>query len=273
MIGIKNYESALEVNKFPDGTFRINVDITIFNNNNSFEINWFYEKEEEMVILFYLVSHIRNVKSNPIIVLNLPYTPNARMDRAENEDNVFTLKYFCNFINSLNFNKVYIVDPHSNVSEALLDRVVIARGAERIKQNIDKINNVLNDDSKQLVDMLFFPDEGAMKRYSKNCGTPFAFGIKRRDWATGEILNYEVNGDIPEGSNVLIVDDISSYGTTFYYAAKKLKEEYSAANVYLFVTHCENNILRGKLAETNYVDHVFTTKSIFTEKSDFVTII
>lgn len=33
--------------------------------------------------------------------------------------------------------------------------------------------------------MMFYPDEGAMKRYSALADKPYAFGIKKRDWATG----------------------------------------------------------------------------------------
>jgi ribose-phosphate pyrophosphokinase len=203
----------------------------------------------------------------------MPYVPNARMDRCESPENVFTLKYFCNFINSLNFDEVRISDPHSNVSEALINRVTVERGSKIVSTRINFMNNYLEKENLPPINLLFFPDEGAMKRYSKDCDQPFAFGIKKRDWDTGAIVDYKVEGDIPAGSNILIVDDICSYGGTFYNAAKILKEKYKANKVYLFVTHCENSVLLGKLSDTEYVDHVFTTRTIFTEKSDFVTVI
>ena len=38
----------------------------------------------------------------------MPYISNARKDRAHREKDVFTLKYFANIINSLNFDNVYV---------------------------------------------------------------------------------------------------------------------------------------------------------------------
>lgn len=35
--------------------------------------------------------------------------------------------------------------------------------------------------------LLFYPDEGAVKRYSTMFNEPYVFGIKKRDWSTGEI--------------------------------------------------------------------------------------
>ena len=52
----------------------------------------------------------------------MPYIPNARKDRAHREKDVFTLKYFANIINSLNFDNVYVLNPHSNVSQRKLIR-------------------------------------------------------------------------------------------------------------------------------------------------------
>lgn len=269
-----------EINSFPDGSPRIKVSVgDIAFSNTPVKIRWKYEGEIEVVYLFYITSHL---KEHGIKTINLymPYISNARMDRVEDDDTVFTLKYFSKLINFTDFNSVTVCDPHSNVSTALLDKVKIVTGESRIDENLRKINNFIVDDavSKDLInpdtiDMLFFPDEGAMKRYSKSCSMPFAYGIKDRNWDTGEIKDYKVQGDIPEGSNILIIDDICSYGGTFYYAAKKLKEECKANKIYLFITHCENSVLKGKLPETDYVERVFTTESIYNSTSDYVIVI
>ena len=80
-------------------------------------------------------------------------------------------------------------------------------------------------------------------------------------------------GHIPkEKFNALIIDDICSYGGTFYYSAKKLKE-LGADKIYLYVTHCENNILNGELLKDNLIEKVFTTESIFTESNKKIEII
>ena len=113
--------------------------------------------------------------------------------------------------------------------------------------------------------MMFYPDGGASKRYTGMIKLPYAYGYKRRDTITGEILGLEILGAASEiaGKNILIVDDISSRGGTFYHSAKKLKE-LGAKNIYLYISHCENSILEGELIKSNLVKKIFTTDSILT---------
>jgi ribose-phosphate pyrophosphokinase len=93
---------------------------------------------------------------------------------------------------------------------------------------------------------------------------PYEYGIKNRDWQTGEIKSLTVadNGIDLKDRTVLIVDDICSRGGTFIHSAKKLKE-LGAAKIYLYVTHCENTVLEGDLLKDDLVEHIFTTDSIF----------
>ena len=189
------------------------------------------------------------------VELVMPYIPNARMDRAKNPEDVFTLKYFADLINSLNFMRVEVLDPHSSVSGALLDRISIVKPTEFIQKTIKRINK------SNL--MMFYPDEGAMKRYSEMSTLPYAFGVKRRDWKSGKILDLEILGETGriDGSHVLMVDDICSRGGTFMHSAEALKE-LGAKKIYLFVTHCEDTILAGKVLTSGLIEKVYTTDSI-----------
>jgi ribose-phosphate pyrophosphokinase len=187
----------------------------------------------------------------------MPYIPHARMDRVKSDEDVFTLKYFCEIINSLKFDVVWVRDAHSNVSLALLDNVI----EEPISSYV--MHAIL--DSK--ADVLFFPDEGAMKRYSGGFNMPYAFGMKKRDWATGQILGLDIiNAENVKDKNILIVDDICSKGGTFFHSAKALKAA-GAKSVSLYVTHLEKTVILGEMASTDgLVDHIYTTKSIFPEE-------
>ena len=113
---------------------------------------------------------------------------------------------------------------------------------------------------------MFYPDEGAMKRYSDGVGLPYAFGIKKRNWETGKIEGLDVAGAVDQiaGKDILIVDDICSRGGTFYHSAKKLKE-LGANDIYLYVSHCENTVLEGDLLKEDLVKKIYTTDSIFTK--------
>lgn len=241
---------------FPDGTMRLSLDTEALRERDVI-IRWHYEEELEMTHLFYIVSHIRSINEDVYIELVMPYIPNARMDRVKNPDEIFTLKYFCKFINDLHFNTVFVCDPHSSVAIALLDRVEFTD----ITQNIWRAIHVALWNPE---DIVFFPDEGAMKRYSDLVRVPYAFGIKKRDWQTGKIQGLEVSGPIPtDPFNVLIIDDICSYGGTFLHSAKKLKE-LGAKKISLYVTHCENTILKGELINSGLIEEILTTDSIFT---------
>lgn len=119
------------------------------------------------------------------------------------------------------------------------------------------------------IPILFFPDEGAMKRYSvPPINLPYAFGIKKRDWSTGKILGLQLmNSEVVKDNNVLIVDDICSRGGTFYHAANALKEA-GAKNIYLYVTHAEHTMIEGDMYNQDIVKKIFTSDSIFKTEWD-----
>lgn len=253
----------IDINKFPDGTLLMKEFIEYdFVNYREATITWLFENNEELVALIYLVKHLRNHGVGSLY-LKMPYIPNARQDRVKNGEDVFTLKYFAEIINDLDFDSVTVLDPHSSVSEALIDRIIVESPANTVK----RIVGCLGCDDLTM----FYPDEGAMKRYKEMFNIPYAFGIKQRDWATGQIIGLEVSGmiDLIKGRKILIVDDICSRGGTFYHSAKKLKE-LGAKEIYLYVSHCENTILEGELLTSELIEKVFTTDSIFTKKHEKV---
>ena len=241
------HEITVDFSKFPDGTLLIKSEIPT-SQKLYLRIVWQYEEQDELSRLIYLTYHIRDHFKGKLD-LYMPYIPNARMDRVKDSDEVFTLKYFAKIINSLHFNKVRVLDAHSNVSLALIDNVE----QESVKFFIEEAAG------RFCPNLLFMPDEGAHKRYSSMIDMPSTFGIKIRDWRTGEIQDYRLaDPDLIDGKRVLIVDDISSKGGTFYFASKLLKE-HGAKDVGLYVTHCETTIKDGNLfdKDTN-ISRIYT---------------
>lgn len=257
MIKVGNVE--IKQGQFPDGTLLMKFDPNgdEFDTRGNIIVEWYYENDAELFSLICVKRHLDRVYSYSDVVLEMPYIPHARMDRVKSDEDVFTLKYFCEVINSLGFKIVHVRDAHSNVSLALLNNVV----DEGVENYIHKATIASKADA------LFFPDEGAMKRYSDKSEKPYAFGMKKRDWETGKILGLDIiHPENVEGKNVLIVDDICSRGGTFFHAAKALKTA-GAKSVSLYVTHCEKTIILGEMASTDgLVDHVYTTQSIFPEE-------
>lgn len=257
MIRVGNVE--IKQGQFPDGTLLMKFDPNgdEFDPRGNMLVEWYYENDAELFSLICVKRHLDRVYSYSDVVLYMPYIPHARMDRVKSDADVFTLKYFCEVINSLNFKLVHVRDAHSNVSLALLDNVV----DEGVENYIHKATIASKADA------LFFPDEGAMKRYSDKSEKPYAFGMKKRDWETGKILGLDIiNAENIKDKNVLIVDDICSRGGTFFHAAKALKAA-GAKSVSLYVTHLERTVILGEMASTDgLVDHVYTTQSIFPEE-------
>lgn len=257
MIKVGNVE--IKQGQFPDGTLLMKFDPNgdEFDTRGNILVEWYYENDAELFSLICVKRHLDRVYSYSDVVLEMPYIPHARMDRVKSDEDVFTLKYFCEVINSLNFKVVHVRDAHSNVSLALLNNV----------EEMPITNYVLDAIFEAQADVLFFPDEGAMKRYSGGFDIPYAFGMKKRDWKTGQIQGLDIiNAEAVKDKNVLIVDDICSRGGTFYHSAKALKAA-GAKSVSLYVTHCEKTIILGEMASTDgLVDHVYTTQSIFPEE-------
>lgn len=257
MIKVGNVE--IKQGQFPDGTLLMKFDPNgdEFDTRGNILVEWYYENDAELFSLICVKRHLDRVYSYSDVVLEMPYIPHARMDRVKSDEDVFTLKYFCEVINSLNFKVVHVRDAHSNVSLALLNNVV----DEGVR------GYVVAAAKESGAEALFFPDEGAMKRYSEHFAVPYAFGMKKRDWETGKILGLDIiNAENIKDKNVLIVDDICSRGGTFFHAAKALKAA-GAKSISLYVTHLERTVILGEMASTDgLVDHIYTTKSIFPEE-------
>lgn len=257
----------VDFTQFPDGTtsFLLDTEGAVW-----FRIEWRYDGDHECMLLWYLVHHIRaNNRAGVDIELILPYIPNARMDRVKSGDEVFTLKWFAEFINSLDFRKVVVLDPHSNVATALINRICVKEPADFIRMAIECVQ--VDTDNDEV--LMCYPDEGAAKRYSDLMGREYVFGIKHRDWRTGKIEGLELaNAEKVNGRNVLIVDDICSRGGTFTHTAKALKEA-GANQIFLYVSHCENTIFKGFVLTDGLISQVFTTNSIYRGEHEKVTVL
>lgn len=269
MIKVNGEEVKFE--RFPNGETKLIEDSIIESIGLMFpRVVFKYESDEDLIKLMFVKNYLDSVSgrfTKDGATLIIYYMPYSRMDRSEN-NSAFTLKYVTNFINSLEFGKVIVIEPHSDVTPALLNNV------EPKYINFDLLPRVMEEvgfDKEE--DFIMFPDAGASKRYKDIEGVKHVLtGHKHRDFKTGKITDFELVGEFDgEGDKVIIVDDLSSYGGTFVHSAKALREE-GFEEIYLLVAHAEWNIFRGELF--NHVDKVFTTDSILdSEKNSEVRII
>ena len=280
-----NPEIVYKTLVFPDGTQKIDFEglgRPTFEGIDEFgaKITWTgYQGDEELVRLAFITRHLQDV-FNTDVELFMPYIPNARLDRVKSQSEVFTLKYFAEFINSLNFSRVTVFDPHSDVSAALFNHVKVWTPESAIEKVIDDLK----------INYIYFPDEGAYKRYGSMFPNKEIFvGHKVRDWLTGKIKGLEVStvsGYRPKdgvyenqtGLNVLMIDDIISYGGTLAYGADELRK-FGLKNIYAWASHTENSVLdreKGTLLKRlkdGTVKKIYTTNSLYTGKSKYVEVI
>lgn len=263
MIGLNG--TTLEFATFPNGETRVNGEQILrladsangANKADNARISFKYENDGDLVKLLFVKSFLdeRRIPASLIVY----YMPYSRMDRVEG-DSVFTLKYVAGFINAMNFIEVTLVEPHSDVSLALIDR-------SRAKYpTIELLERVIRDTGfRPEADYLFFPDAGAQKRYAKLKGFRQLVGFKARDFRTGRIERLDVIGGgeagVGNGFKAIIVDDLCSYGGTFMLSAEKLRE-LGAAEVYLLVGHCEPSIFQGQIPHSDFINRVYTTNSL-----------
>lgn len=194
----------------------------IHNLNESWEIITDIKDSEELMLVILLADYIGNDEKK----LTLLYTPYARQDRKTHWSEPFSFKTFARLINSCGFDEVKIYDPHSDVTPALLNNVIV-----------DKCN--VFEKITSIPDILVSPDAGAMKKnnaLAMRWSVPHIIATKERDVTTGEITETKIHTDLSlEGKKLLIVDDICDGGRTFIELAKVLRK-HKPKEINLFVT-------------------------------------
>ncbi|MCL2756362.1 MAG: hypothetical protein FWE45_04930 [Firmicutes bacterium] len=233
---------------------------------NHSQIDFKYTNDADLVSLFGIKRQMDELGLGADLVIH--YMPYSRMDREiggkdGEPGDLFTLKYMTDFIASLEFDKVTVVEPHSQKTVDLFKENGV--NIEDVYPTKEWITQFVEEGRLGENDHIVFPDKGAWERYS-DLDLPNVIALsKTRDPQTGQITNMFIDhGQVNEGSNAIIVDDLCSKGGTFAWAGKIMKDA-GVNQVDLMVAHTEDSILRGKLLEQDSpITNVYTSRSIFT---------
>lgn len=178
---IKVNDIEIKVDNFPDGTPLFRLDPKI-KNNQQITVTWLFDSMSELFTLQCIADFYKGCN----LFLEMPYIPNARMDRVKNLDEVFTLKSFAKVLNAMDFKAIIVDNAHSDVSRALINNIQ--------DNGLQTIENFLKSHSG--FETIMFPDAGACKRYSAldivKENYDIVVGEKTRDWRTGKILGLEI---------------------------------------------------------------------------------
>lgn len=256
---IDNQQVALSHGRFPDGAVWLKVTGELPATAQHMRVRIAAMADmNDFMLLAQLVDAVRHQTDIAVNHLELAWLPWARQDRHMVAGDSFALKVFANLLNTLNFDKVFVLDPHSDAAAAAITNCVVIP-QERCLLPSETLRRAIGCGELMLV----APDAGALKKIhnvAKASGAQeYAILTKERDVATGNLTGFAlVAGDVA-GKAVLIVDDLCDAGGTFIGSAQVLRDA-GARSVSLYVTHgvfskgVENLLNNG-------IDAIYTTTS------------
>lgn len=213
----------------------------------------------------FLIAQAKQIMPH-IDTLIINYLLAARCDRKFSNKEAFDLQIVADFINSMNFARVLILKPHSQVALNLI------KNSEEQSVTSQLLIQCITENGLEDYSIIS-PDKGASRWITKELGSSGVIQCdKERDTNTGEIISVKFT-DIPK-EECIITDDICSNGGTFIHLAKELKIR-GVKRIYLITTHFdEGTNLENTL--NNLQKHIvkyYTTNSFTTaQETSFLNI-
>jgi len=275
-LNLVNPEDSLsckyEISKFPDGqqTLKViegvyNTFYSLKNNSQGITIKSRLNSFKDLELIICANQCLKEIGVERIR-LYIPYCTGGRSDRKFEEGGINYIKtVIAPIINSQNFEKVTVLDPHSDVLEACINNF---KGIDTVDFANHVLKDVLSHSKPKFLDpfVLVSPDAGALKKVfkiQKATGIKnLVIGSKNRD-VKGQITHTSISGlENIKASNAtyVIFDDICDGGRTFIELAKVIKKEKEDAKIVLAVTH--GIFSKGLDAIFEHIDEVYTTDSI-----------
>ena len=249
---------AIESFTFSGGEEQVKLSVAAFNNCEKIEIFHRLTSSSDIIKIILAIDAIRRLGYDDTkIELIIPYFPYARQDRVCVAGEAFGAAVMAQLINNLNCNKVTVWDAHSEVTPALVNKVVNIDQVYFLQQCPQLIQKLTNGELT-----LLSPDAGASKKSEKiaeyfNGSVELIQALKNRDLATGRIISSKILGEVA-GKDILITDDICDGGRTFIELALQLQTS-GAKSVSLFVTH--GIFSKGFAVFNGLIDTIYTTNS------------
>jgi ribose-phosphate pyrophosphokinase len=220
---------------------------------------------DDLMLVLLAADALRGSVPDVGIDLFMPYVPYARQDRRMMPGDPLSIRVFGDVINACHFGRVLVLDPHSDVTMAVIDRCHPLPIHDHIARALDATGAT----------RVVIPDAGAAKRVhgimnrlkDRYAHVATVQAMKTRDVAKqGAITGMQLETDANlGGQSCLIVDDICDGGRTFLVLSKLLRGR-GAKSVHLYVTHgIFSHGLESLLAcpdAEGRLDGIFTTESI-----------
>lgn len=207
------------------------------------------------------VQILRHINADVFIYVLIPHFPGGRQDRRNHDGDPLTVKLYADLLNNLKLTKVLLFDPHSPVTEAVVNNALVDSNIDLFETAILDIKRRWNDYGYDYVYVC--PDAGAQKKFSQlpiGAQDKVVYCTKYRDTDTGKLSNFKMDEQDLTDCACIIVDDICDGGGTFVQIAKLLLE-HNAAAVILIVSH--GIFSKGFKPFHGYIKEIHTTDSFY----------
>ena len=209
------------------------------------------QNSDQLMAMFLATDALRRVYPLAQIDLLIPYFPYARQDRVCNAGEALSVKVIATLINAQNYASVTVVDPHSPVLVAAVDRCYVV-------DQFDAFGRIKQDWHNWT---LVAPDQGAVKKvedFAKRVGAKGVISFnKKRELATGKIVGMYCLDEIDPDDQFLVLDDICDGGRTFIELVGCMNY---VGTLELAVTH--GIFSKGVGVVADHFDRIYTTDSL-----------
>lgn len=245
-----NKEIGVNFIKFSDNSIHANIDSAVRDvwSDSAIDVQCSICSADDLLKLMMTVNALKESCIGRCCLI-IPYLMSARYDRKMLPGDSFDLKVIAQIINGFKFDRVFILDPHSDMALGLI------HGSTAIS------NEFLVKRYNYPEAVLICPDQGAVKKVkdllnmNKNL-VEVTYCLKTRDVKDGSLSLKVLAPDKCADRHCVIIDDICDGGATF----DMIGEQIYPKTLTLIVTH--GIFSRGLKTLEKRFDHIITSDSI-----------
>ena len=259
--------SPIELFVFPDGERRIKLNDKVVDEDTVVIQSTATPVDQNYTELFFIIDALKRSGAKSVTTV-IPYLGYQRQDHVFREGEAVSLKVMIKLLESLNINKVIVLDLHSIKIPEFFHVPIIHLSA--LPLFAEEINKIQGDDNNSI---LVSPDMGGLRRIQKMSdllnNMPWVATVKDRDLDTGNIeiakidlLESGLSFENLKGKKAFIVDDMVSSGKTLV-KSSQLLNKYGVEEIYAFITHPIFSVDAPDLLQKSIIEKVFITDSVY----------
>ncbi|HUQ85255.1 MAG TPA: ribose-phosphate pyrophosphokinase [Candidatus Limnocylindrales bacterium] len=259
--------SPIELFIFPDGERRIKLNDNVVDDDTVVIQSTATPVDQNYTELFFIIDALKRSGAKSVTTV-IPYLGYQRQDHVFRDGESVSLQVMVKLLESLNVDKVIMLDLHSIKIPEFFHVPIIHLSA--LPLFAEEIRKIQGEDKNSI---LISPDMGGLRRIQKMSdlldNMPWVATVKDRDLDTGNIDISKIDlfesglthKDL-KGKKAFIVDDMTSSGKTLV-KSSQLLNQYGVEEIYAFITHPIFSADAPHILQKSTITKVFTTDSVF----------